>query len=79
MIPDAGGARQTFVDMAAKLADSGYAVLLPDVYYRQGDWAPFDMQTAFTDDERAQAPDVDSSAASAPTTGHRMRTRTSTT
>ncbi len=36
--------------MAATLADSGYAVLLPDVYYRQGDWAPFDMQTAFTDD-----------------------------
>ena len=32
------------------LADSGYAVLLPDVYYRQGDWAPFDMQTVFTDD-----------------------------
>jgi carboxymethylenebutenolidase len=25
-------------------------VLLPDVYYRQGDWAPFDMATAFTDD-----------------------------
>jgi carboxymethylenebutenolidase len=50
MIPDAGGTRQTFFDMAATLADSGYAVLLPDVYYRQGDWAPFDMQTAFTDD-----------------------------
>src|ERR1700734_3049017 len=50
MIPDAGGFRQTFFDMAATLADSGYAVLLPDVYYRQGDWAPFDMQTAFTDD-----------------------------
>ena len=41
---------QTFFDMAAKLADSGYAVLLPDVYYRQGDWAPFDMKTAFSDD-----------------------------
>lgn len=49
MIPDAGGVRQTFFDMAAHLADSGYAVLLPDVYYRQGDWAPFDMKTAFTD------------------------------
>jgi carboxymethylenebutenolidase len=49
MIPDAGGVRQTFFDMAAKLAGSGYAVLLPDVYYRQGDWAPFDMKTAFTD------------------------------
>ena len=50
MIPDAGGIRQTFFDMAARLADLGYAVLLPDVYYRQGDWAPFDMQTAFSDD-----------------------------
>src|SRR6201996_4522457 len=50
MIPAAGGFRQTFFDMAATLADSGYAVLLPDVYYRQGDWAPFDMATAFTDD-----------------------------
>jgi carboxymethylenebutenolidase len=49
MIPDAGGVRQTFFDMAARLADLGYAVLLPDVYYRQGDWAPFDMKTAFTD------------------------------
>jgi carboxymethylenebutenolidase len=50
MIPDAGGTRQTFVDMAARLADLGYAVLLPDVYYRHGDWAPFDMRTAFSDD-----------------------------
>ncbi|WIM88376.1 dienelactone hydrolase family protein [Candidatus Mycobacterium wuenschmannii] len=50
MIPDAGGVRQTFFDMAAKLADAGYAVLLPDVYYRQGDWAPFDMKTAFSDE-----------------------------
>lgn len=50
MIPDAGGVRQTFVDMAATLADSGYAVLLPDVYYRQGDWAPFDLKTAFSDE-----------------------------
>jgi len=49
MFPDAGGVRDTFYDMAAKLAGYGYAVLLPDVYYRQGDWAPFDMKTAFTD------------------------------
>ena len=52
MIPDAGGVRQTFFEMAANLADSGYAVLLPDVYYRQGDWAPFDMKTAFNDDDQ---------------------------
>ncbi|BBY29426.1 dienelactone hydrolase family protein [Mycolicibacterium sediminis] len=53
LYPDAGGTRQTFVDMAEKLAGLGYAVLVPDVYYRDGDWAPFDMETVFSDtDER---------------------------
>lgn len=49
MYPDAGGVRATFDAMAAELAGFGYAVLLPDVYYRHGDWAPFDMATAFAD------------------------------
>lgn len=49
MYPDAGGVRQTFADMAAELAGFGYAVLLPDVYYRHPDWAPFDMATVFAD------------------------------
>jgi carboxymethylenebutenolidase len=49
MYTDAGGVRDTFYDMAARLADSGYAVLLPDVYYRSGDFAPFDMATVFND------------------------------
>lgn len=49
MYTDAGGVRPTFAEMAAKLAGFGYAVLLPDVYYRHGDWAPFDMATAFGD------------------------------
>ena len=35
MYPDAGGVRDTFDHMAAKLAGFGYAVLLPDVYYRR--------------------------------------------
>ena len=53
MYPDAGGARPTFRDMAEQLAGYGYAVLVPDVYYRDGDWAPFDMATVFADqDER---------------------------
>jgi carboxymethylenebutenolidase len=53
MYPDAGGVRPTFNDMADTLAGFGYAVLLPDVYYRHGDWQPFSMETAFTDpDER---------------------------
>ncbi|WP_204080652.1 dienelactone hydrolase family protein [Mycobacterium riyadhense] len=55
MFPDAGGVRDTFDQMAAKLAGFGYAVLLPDVYYREGDWTPFDMATAFGDaKERAR-------------------------
>ncbi|MGV0792607.1 dienelactone hydrolase family protein [Mycolicibacterium sp. XJ1819] len=49
MYVDAGGVRDTFQEMAARLAGFGYAVLLPDVYYRHGDWEPFDMATAFTD------------------------------
>jgi carboxymethylenebutenolidase len=53
MYPDAGGRRQVFGEMAERLAGHGYAVLLPDVYYRSGNWAPFDMNTAFSDpDER---------------------------
>ena len=50
MYPDAGGVRPTFHDMAQRLADLGYAVLLPDPYYRLGEIAPFDMNTVFTDE-----------------------------
>ena len=51
MFPDAGGVRDTFDEMAAKLAGYGYAVLLPDVYYRNGDWAPFNMADVFSDEQ----------------------------
>jgi carboxymethylenebutenolidase len=49
MYPDAGGVRPTFQEMAARLAGFGHAVLLPDVYYRSGDWEPFSMETVFSD------------------------------
>ncbi len=49
MYPDAGGKRPVFGEMAARLASLGYAVLVPDVYYRSGDWAPFDMAGVFGD------------------------------
>lgn len=53
MYPDAGGVRATFDEMAAQLAGYGYVVLVPDVYYRDPGWAPFDMATVFADqDER---------------------------
>ena len=55
MYPDAGGARATFDEMATQLASEGYAVLVPDVYYRDAGWAPFEMATVFKDeDERAR-------------------------
>jgi carboxymethylenebutenolidase len=55
MYPDAGGVRATMHNMAARLAGYGYAVLLPNVYYRHGDVKPFDMATAFGDpSERAR-------------------------
>jgi carboxymethylenebutenolidase len=55
MFPDAGGVRPTFHEMAQRLADLGYAVLLPNPFYRLGPFEPFDMKTAFSDpDERAR-------------------------
>src|SRR3954447_902477 len=55
MYPDAGGTRPTFHAMAHRLADLGYAVLLPNLYYRLGEIEPFDPSTVFTDpDERAR-------------------------
>lgn len=47
--PDAGGVRETMRRMGDHLADMGYVALLPDTYYRAGEWAPFDMATLFTD------------------------------
>lgn len=59
MYPDAGGVRPTFHEMADRLAAFGHAVLLPDVYYRHGDWQPFDMATVFTEkDERKRLFDL---------------------
>lgn len=49
MFPDAGGIRETITQMGENLASLGYVVLVPDVYYRAGDWAPFDINTVFSD------------------------------
>jgi carboxymethylenebutenolidase len=38
--------------MGDQLADTGYVALVPDIYYRAGDWAPFDIATVFTDPEQ---------------------------
>lgn len=52
---DAGGVRPAMLDVAADIAELGYAVLVPEMFYRHGDYAPFDMQSVFTDaDERGR-------------------------
>ncbi len=55
VFPDAGGLRETFRRLGDRLASTGYVALIPDIYYRAGAWAPFDVATLFTDkDERAR-------------------------
>jgi carboxymethylenebutenolidase len=51
VFPDAGGARETFRQMGDRLASMGYVTLVPDIYYRAGEWAPFDVATLFTDQQ----------------------------
>src|SRR5579859_1315079 len=55
VFPDAGGTRETISQMGDRLASLGYVALIPDIYYRAGQWAPFDVATLFTDkQERAR-------------------------
>jgi carboxymethylenebutenolidase len=55
VFPDAGGYRETFREMGDHLAGLGFVALVPDIFYRAGDWAPFDVKTLFTDEqERAR-------------------------
>jgi carboxymethylenebutenolidase len=55
VFPDAGGARETFRHMGDRLAGMGYVALIPDIYYRAGQWAPFNAATVYTDKkERAR-------------------------
>lgn len=48
---DAFGPREALYRMAERLAGHGYAVLVPDLFYRFGDYAPFDARTAFANEE----------------------------
>jgi carboxymethylenebutenolidase len=55
MYPDAFGLRDTFRVMGERMASYGYVTLVPDVYYKYGDYKPFALETAFSDpDERAR-------------------------
>jgi carboxymethylenebutenolidase len=51
MFPDAGGMRHTMRQMGERLSGLGYIVLVPDFYYRNGPYEPFDMRTAFQNAE----------------------------
>ncbi len=50
---DAGGIRPAVLDMAQRLADDGYVVLLPDLFYRHGPYGPFVPKEVFAGDVRA--------------------------
>jgi carboxymethylenebutenolidase len=50
---DAGGIRPTLMHMAQRLADGGYVVLLPDLFYRYGPYGPFVPKEVFAGDFRA--------------------------
>jgi carboxymethylenebutenolidase len=47
---DAGGIRPAMQEMATKLADAGYVVLLPDLYYRYGPYGPLIPSEVFKGD-----------------------------
>jgi carboxymethylenebutenolidase len=46
---DAFGIRPQLGDMAQRLASNGYCVVLPNLYYRTGPFAPFDRQAALVE------------------------------
>jgi carboxymethylenebutenolidase len=48
---DIFGPRDVFAAMGDRLASLGYVALVPDVYYREGDYAPFGLKTAFSDEK----------------------------
>lgn len=46
---DGIGIRPAMLEIGEQLATYGYLVLLPDLYYRSGPYAPLDAKTVFTD------------------------------
>ncbi|NTX62057.1 dienelactone hydrolase family protein [Myxococcus sp. CA051A] len=50
LLTDALGIRPAFEHMAQRLADGGYVVLLPNVFYREGRAASLDLNGTFADE-----------------------------
>jgi len=50
---DAFGIRPALLQVGKRLADGGYAVLVPDLFYRYGAYGPLDPKEAFVRDFRA--------------------------
>jgi len=46
---DAFGLRPALDAMAERLGRAGYIVIVPDLFYRYGDYGPFDAKSAFSD------------------------------
>jgi carboxymethylenebutenolidase len=49
---DGAGIRPVLFDMAQRLADEGFLVLLPDLFYRAGPYEPVDVKALFADPEK---------------------------
>ena len=45
---DAFGMRPTIIEMGRRLASDGYVVLVPDLFYRAGEYGPLDPTAAFS-------------------------------
>jgi carboxymethylenebutenolidase len=52
---DGPGIRPVLFEMAQRLADEGFLVLLPDLFYRAGPYGPVDVKAMFSDPEKRAA------------------------
>ena len=54
-VMDAPAIRPALFDMCQRLADLGYVVLLPDMFWRAGPYDPIDLRAAMASDEARRA------------------------
>ena len=52
LYPDKGGVRPATHEMAERLVGLGYFVLQPNIFYRAGNYRPFDPATVWNDPGR---------------------------